>query len=390
MKKNFIIIGLFLVSMLTVACTNKKITTYKEIDEAKPVVLTENLKQEVIEPTNTPKETQEPTNEPTETQGPEATQENTILNPTEIDYEKIKPYEVGQIMILMYHGIVEGKAPSSYQRNVDDFKKDLELLYNGGFRLIKLQDLIDNNISVEAGYTPVILTFDDGIETSFSLVQQDGKLVPKENSAVDILNKFSESHPDFGKAATFYINGSAEPFKGAGSLKERFTYLIENGYDIGNHTFAHKDLSTLNKDQLESEIGKVEKIIKDELPNYKVTSLSYPFGKRPTEELRAYGLNGSFEGLEYTYAIALREGQSGASSSPNHIKYDPLNIPRVRGSNDENTDLGWQLEQYKTMPELKYISDGDPNTISVPKDYEGNVNKESLGNKKLNIYSASN
>lgn len=124
----------------------------------------------------------------------------------EIDYQKVRPNELGHIMIIMYHGIVESDPPSPYQRTVEGLKEDLEYLYENGYRPISMRDYIDNNISVEAGYTPVVLTFDDGIRSSFSLIEENGEFKPTPDSAVDIMNKFYEEHPDFGRHAIFYIN----------------------------------------------------------------------------------------------------------------------------------------------------------------------------------------
>ncbi len=304
----------------------------------------------------------------------------------EFNLNGVQPYEVGQIMILMYHGIVEGKPNSSYQRNINDFKNDLQALYDRGFRIMPLSDLLDNNIKVEAGYTPAVLCFDDGVSTSFSLEEANGQLVPKKDCAVDILNEFEKTHPDFGNSAIFYVNADSEPFKGAGTVSERFQYLVDNGYEIGNHTFSHAVLSKLDAEGIQKEVGKVEKYVQDHLPNYKMRSISYPEGVRPKEDFRQFALKGTYEGTTYNYEVGLREGQSDASAAPNHVRFDPTNIPRVRGSNDEETDLWWTLEMYEQKPERRYISDGNPDRILVPDKYKENLNLESANGKQLCIY----
>ncbi len=305
----------------------------------------------------------------------------------EIDYGEIKPNESGQIMIIMFHGLVEKKPHPPYLNTIEDFKEALQKLYDNGFRVVTLKDLIDNNIKVEAGYSPVVLTFDDGLSTAFSFVKDaEGNLVPKENCAVDIMQKFSKEHPDFGSTALFGINGITEPFSGEGTVQERLEYLVKNGYEIANHTFSHKDLATLSEERVNEEIAKQEQFITSFLPDYDVTCLIYPYGKRPKKEFRNYALEGEHEGTKYKYAVALREGQSGASATPGHIQYDPLNMPRVRGSDSDKTDLGWMFNYFKENPDQKYISDGNPNKISIPKGKEDRLNLEVLKEKEIVIY----
>ncbi len=307
-------------------------------------------------------------------------------SPIEIDYELVKPNVVGNVMVLMYHGLLPKKPHADYMRTINDFKSDLQKLYDGGYRLVSLSDLIENNISVPAGTTPVVLTFDDGLATAFSLVEKDGKLVPKEDCAVDIINKFSENHKDFGRAGIFFVNGNQTVFKGAGTIEQRFKYLVDNGYEIGNHTFSHKQLNKLNSQQLQAEIGKLDFHVDSFLPGYKINAVAYPYGVRPRDNLLGYTISGEYDGRKYNYALGIKEGQTGASAAPNHKKFDPLNFPRVRGSDNAETDLGWQLRYFEKHPELRYISDGFPNRISVPKKYEGNVNMDSIGDKELYVY----
>jgi peptidoglycan/xylan/chitin deacetylase (PgdA/CDA1 family) len=331
-----------------------------------------------IEPAAEP--TLAPTAEPTPT--PEPTQ-------APLDYAAVKPYEVGQIMIIMYHGISKGPESNPYERSQDNFWKDMETLYDMGFRLASLKDWAENKISVEAGYTPVIFTFDDGLSSTFSLEANGQELRPVQGTAVELMDRFSEQHPDFGNTAAFYINGDMEAFKGAGTIADRLQYLVGKGHDIGNHTYSHAKLSALGAEDIQKEIGLIDKLIKDSVPGYKPLGLSYPFGIRPKEELLPIGLDGTYQGEAYSNGFGLREGQSGPPATPNRNGFDPLNVPRVRGSSGEATDLGWFLDYYKTNPEGRYISDGNPETIAVPLEYKDNINMESLGDKKLVVYDES-
>ena len=95
-----------------------------------------------------------------------------------INYEELKVDESGNIPIMMYHGIhnvtdneyTGGNVDKDgYQRTTQAFINDLEFYYNSGYRMIRLEDYVNGIIDVEAGYSPIIITFDDGL--SNNLVQ---------------------------------------------------------------------------------------------------------------------------------------------------------------------------------------------------------------------------
>lgn len=339
------------------------------------------------EPIETPIVSENPTTpEPVPTQSPEPTVEPTVEpTPEPIDYSVVKPNEIGNIMVVMYHGIIEDNPP--YHRSEADFRKDLQYMYDHNYRLISLADYVNSDIDIPAGYTPIVLTFDDGLESTFSLEEVNGKLVPKAGTAVAILEEFCSEHPDFGKAAAFFINGGdGSTFPGAGTYEERLKWLVDNGYELGNHTYSHPKLNKLDAAQIQEEIGKVDARIKEVLPNYNLNVISYPHGIRPQEEYMSYITSGTYDSKTYSYVIGLREGVSGPMVAPLHVKFNPLNCPRVRGSEGEESDMWWYFDYYEKYPEYKYVSDGDPNTIAVPEDAKDNVNMELLGDKKLIVY----
>ncbi|HAN10297.1 MAG TPA: hypothetical protein DCP90_06770 [Clostridiales bacterium] len=309
---------------------------------------------------------------------------------TKDDYVSLKVNELGEIPVIMYHGLVDENPPTSYQRTRADFKNDLQYLYDNKYRVIPMNDFINHNIKVEAGYTPVVITFDDGEPSDFSLVENNGKLVIAPDCAVDILEKFAVKNPDFGKGATFFVNGGESQFKGAGTYKERLEYLINNGYDIGNHSYSHLEFSKLSAQKLQEEIGRLNAGIKNALPEYKVVALTYPFGIRPkTDELKKLVKDGEYDGEKYHIDIAFREGPSMPKMLTTiHKNFDSLNAPRLRGADDDKTgsDLWGYLKKYEKNPERRYISDGDASTIVIKEAEEGNVNKDSIGDKKVVTY----
>ena len=305
--------------------------------------------------------------------------------------DHVSPNEVGEIMILVYHGLHE-ERPGPYDRLTADFWDDLQNLYDQGYRLISMEDLINNNITTPRGYTPVVLSFDDGLPSAFSLKElEDGTLTPVPGTAVYIINAFYEMNPDFGRTAIFFVNGRAGTFQGAGTMEERFRFLIDHGFEIGNHGYTHANFATLDGRQLQREVGQLHQFISRYFPEYEPLALAYPFGIRPRPHLRHYALDGEYNGVSYSYPWALRVGNTGVPAMPYHINFDPSNVSRVVAS-DESTyyrivpDLGYLLRRFERYPHLRFISDGDPNTITVPRELVDYVNLHSLEGRTLVVY----
>lgn len=287
--------------------------------------------------------------------------------------------EIADAMIIMYHGIYENlEDQNKYHRSAQGFKEDLQSLYDNGYRVISLNDWVTGNVNIEKGYSPVVITFDDGLSSAFSLEEVNGKLVPAKNTAVDIMDEFYEAHPDFGKAATFFVYSDSDIFRGAGTISERFEYLINNGYDIGNHTKSHRNLKKDDDASLQYQIGYNDNYIEWFAPNYTVSAIAYPYGEMPNEAYLKSVLSGKYENNSYEYDIALRASPSGGSTNPYNVSFNPYSVPRVRGTNNAVTDLGWCIEHYKQYPHLRYYSDGNPNTVVVPSEYADKINAEAV------------
>ena len=317
-----------------------------------------------------------------------------VVEIKEINYQEVKPNEVGTILVAMYHGLADEETYNNgskdfkmYQRKIEDFKKDLNYMYEHGYRPISIRDYVDNNITVEAGFTPIVLTFDDGLQTAFSLEQENNEYVVAKDTAVSIMDEFAKEHPDFGKAATFYINGNQDAFGEVGTLEERIKFLVNDGYGVGNHTRDHANLYELDGQNIQEQIGTIDQDIKKILPDYKVDTIALPFGSRPKEELRKYLEEGEFDGQKYSYNIAFRVGYSAPYVSVNNVKFSPYNHPRVTASDMADWDMWYAFDYFDNQyPSMKYISDGKPNRIAVPKSWEERVNKDSLLGKELFIY----
>jgi len=199
----------------------------------------------------------------------------------QIDLEKIKPNEAGKIMVVMFHNFVESFEPTKYDDGqytitFKAFEELLHTLYEKGYRLISFKDFIDNNINVPAGCIPMVFTFDDGTRGQFSLVEEDGVLKAERKSAVGIMEEFCSKYPDFGLKGTFFVNMGTSVFSG-GSLRQRLQYLIDKGFEIGNHTFNHVNLLNVkSSEEIQYQLGANQKKIYELGLNYKMFAFSLP------------------------------------------------------------------------------------------------------------------
>ncbi len=302
----------------------------------------------------------------------------------EIDYLSIRPNEMGKIMILMYHVIGDSEGEWSRKRN--NFKRDLEVLYEKGYRLISLRDYISNNIDIEAGCTPVVITFDDGTQGQFNIIQNNGNNTIDPKCAVGILEDFYKKRPDFGLKATFFVYYPV-PFRQKDLVEYKFKYLVERGMDIGNHTYGHANLGQLDAAGIQEQLGRMALETEKYLPGYNVNTLALPYGANAKEQYREYVQRGEYEGFEYQNDIVLLVG-SNPAPSPVDKKLDLRRVPRVRATDDPAISTGmydW-LDYFDKNPHERYISDGDPNTVVIPRGMESGVDGERLGDRELIIY----
>ncbi len=305
-----------------------------------------------------------------------------------IDYSKVKPNESGQIMVVMFHNFVEAypKGNNEYTTTFEEFQKLLPDLYDRKYRLVSLTDMLDNNINVPAGCIPMVFTFDDGTSGQFNLIEKDGKLAVNPKSAVGILEEFNKKHPDFGLKGTFYVNLGVSTFQGSGNMSERLNYLADKGFEIGNHTKTHVSLPEVKTVQkMLEEVGGNQVLMNEIIPGYSFKSFSLPFGNA-SKNLKEYVIKGSYQGVDYKHSAIVLVGANPAPS-PVSAKFNPMALPRVRSTGQKKVecDLDWWL---KTLEKgsSQYISDGNPDTVTVPQAKQSNVDMSRLNGKQLITY----
>lgn len=288
------------------------------------------------------------------------------------------PNELGKVLILEYHEV--GGSEARWRRSSENFRKDLETLYEKGYRLVNLRDYLAGKIDLPAGLSPVVLTFDDSDPGQFRYIIKDGQPVIDPDSAVGMIMAFHEQHPDFGVAGTFYVLWPY-PFGQKDYARQKISFLINNGFEIGNHTVHHTSLSDLSPDEVRSELAMPNKYVSEIVPGYATDSLALPNGVSPKdpELLKA----GSSDGIAYQMKAVLLVGAAPAPS-PFSKDFNPYRLPRVQAIQSELDKWLSNLSD----PTRRYISDGHPEVISAPKQLELTLRPDSSGSTKISLYEA--
>ena len=291
------------------------------------------------------------------------------------DFKDKKVNELGHVPIMMYHGIVnttENKYTGGnvdkdgYNRTSRAFLKDLEFYYEKGYRMIRLEDYINGRIDVELGFSPIILTFDDGNANNFQVKKKnsDGSLEFDENSAIGVLETIKKKYPDMNVTATFFLNGGLcnQPEYNVDIMN----WLVDNGYDIGNHTISHVDFTKIGTDKTKYEVGALYQKLENIIPGKYVNIIALPFGSpyKKTHSNYEHILNGEYEGFKYHTDAALRVGWEG-EVSPFDKAFDKSFLKRIRAYDNNGKEFDIEMN-FKLLDKNRYISDGNINLITIP------------------------
>ena len=308
-----------------------------------------------------------------------------------IDKEKLKKddiNELGRIPVMMYHHIVNiddneytggNVDPDGYNRTSNAFRKDLEFYYQNGYRMVRLIDYVNGKIDVEYGKSPIVLTFDDGNADNIKVtgLDENGNIIIDPNSAVGILEEFKKKYPDFNVTATFFVTSAL--FNQSEYNEKILNFLVDNGYDVGNHTKDHNNMNNINEEETEYVVGYVynelEKIIKDKYVNI----VALPFGTPylSTHKNFSHIKKANFNGKVYDTITTLRVGWE-PDTSPFSKNFNKDFIKRCRAYDNNGKEFDIDMVFNSILKDLKYVSDGDVNTITIPKDYEKYLNDNNL------------
>lgn len=184
-----------------------------------------------------------------------------ILN-TEVVVTSTKQVPPIRVPIIVYHSIRpsyigEPKANKIYDVDPKNFEIQLEYLKTHGYTTISFDDLTNYFNGLKLPTKPVIISFDDGLETQYL-------------NAFPILKKKE-------MVATFFI------YTNAIDKPKFFTWkqvneLVDAKMTIGSHSKSHPYLWKItNPEQLKIELLESKKIIEKNIGKT-ISTFAYPFG----------------------------------------------------------------------------------------------------------------
>ena len=315
-----------------------------------------------------------------------------VVSLGKLDKEKLASdniNELGNVPIMMYHGIINKSSSETnytggnvdkdgYNRTVEAFREDLEFYYKNNYRMIRLKDYIDGKIDTEYGKSPLIITFDDGNDNNIKVngLDSDGNIIIDENSAVGVLESFKKKYPDYKVTATFFVNGGL--FNQDEYNEKIVKWLVDNGYDVGNHTETHLDIKKSSSDRVQKEIAVVYDKLDKIIPGKYVKIIALPFGSpyNKDNENFKYVLNGTYNNISYETEGCLRVGWE-AEVSPFNKSFDKTFMKRIRAYDNNGKDFDIKMN-FDLLKNKRYISDGNVNTIITSSSNESIVNSRDL------------
>ena len=280
------------------------------------------------------------------------------------------PNETGRIPVLEYHVI--GTYDSAYTVEWRHFKRDLQFLYDRGYRPVSVADLLDKKITLPAGLSPVVFTFDDASPSQFRYLERNGELVIDSTSAIGIWLDFQKTHPDWGNKATFCLLSGANHghnffgYTGEQGQKtawrfKKVRWLAEHGFELCNHTLWHAQLSKYSDTVVQEQIARCQLAIDSAVPGYHVRTFALPLGAWP--KTRSLAWKGSWTNpktkktTDYAFEGVL-EVAGGPTRSPFDPKFDPHSITRVQVAYNA---LEKEIDRLDKSGQ-RYVSAGEKNT----------------------------
>ena len=279
----------------------------------------------------------------------------------------LKADELGRLPILMYHSV--GEYKTKYDRhglNITPatFRKHMKLLHDNGFYPVNMRDLLEPDVEIPAGKTPVVLTFDDARGSQF---RYDGKGAIDPDCAIGILEECHRKWgEDWPRRGSFYVLPASKynptPFWQRGLEKKKIQFLADAGYEIANHSTSHRPLNRLSEKEVAWEVTFAQDYFKKMSPKVTMDTMAVPYGIFPkTKAGRAL--------LREKGNQCVLMAWGGASYAPLDKRFDKASLLRIGCEPGEVEN--WVKTLVKARRQLvegmrTYVSDGDAQKVTIP------------------------
>lgn len=297
---------------------------------------------------------------------------------TTAELASLKVNELGAIMIIRYGRFGEEGRES---RSPENFRRDLQLLYQQGYRCIPLSELLSGEIRTGPGFTPLVITF-LGADPGQVRFLEDGTAELDPRCALGVLEDFGREHPDFGVTATFFLGGQLfgqEPFQG-----QKLAMLRKKGYGLG--VTVEQEAARLKTAQdAAAAVAASVSAVRRHLPDFAPECALFP---REWKEMEGdIGMEITVDG-EVLRLRAILYDSGMPVVSPFDGSFDPARLEAIKVV-DPSMDTGgfyhW-LRYFTENPERRYVSDGDPYTVTVPRHMVFRADRDKIGGRNMRNY----
>lgn len=214
---------------------------------------------------------------------------------------KLMKHNTSFVPILTYHGLVREDAAQNglYALLEKQFEEQMAYLSEKNFRAVPLKAISDWLSGETLPEKSVVLTFDDGLESDFSI-------------ALPILKRH-------GFTATFFVNPAMLDTKGHLTSSE-LQQLSGEGMEIGSHGLDHVFLTRLNEEGLRHQMTESKKRL-EEILKKEISFFSIPRGRYNRRTLEAIKQSG------YRAACTSDIGENCRDADPFRLKRWALKRP---------------------------------------------------------------